>query len=192
MATALFVDDHAAAVPLLTTRHRHPRRRHHRFRGSAVVARNRMLGGGRARRRRGAVPPRTSLGADGPCPRSGRPVVTIGLMFLGLAELFAGDLSAARMHLAERVELMEAIGRPIRRRSAREAGLVWTRARDPCGSGGGDVSRDDHAARLDAPVRGVRADRARARTRATTRRAFDAAASTTTRTRSSALPRSPT
>jgi DNA-binding CsgD family transcriptional regulator len=38
--------------------------------------------------------------------------LSIGLIFLGLAELFDGSLSAARIHLAERAELMQAIGRP--------------------------------------------------------------------------------
>jgi DNA-binding CsgD family transcriptional regulator len=38
--------------------------------------------------------------------------LSIGLMFLGSAALFEGSLSAARLHFAERAELMEAIGRP--------------------------------------------------------------------------------
>ena len=33
-------------------------------------------------------------------------------MYLGFAELFAGDLPAAACTSSERVELMEAIGRP--------------------------------------------------------------------------------
>jgi DNA-binding CsgD family transcriptional regulator len=39
-------------------------------------------------------------------------LLSIGLIFLGMAELFDGSLSAARVHLAERAELMESIGRP--------------------------------------------------------------------------------
>ena len=38
--------------------------------------------------------------------------LSIGLIFLGMAELFDGSLSAAQVHLTERSELMEAIGRP--------------------------------------------------------------------------------
>jgi DNA-binding CsgD family transcriptional regulator len=38
--------------------------------------------------------------------------LSTGLMFLGLAELFDGAISAAGTHLAERAELLEAIGRP--------------------------------------------------------------------------------
>jgi DNA-binding CsgD family transcriptional regulator len=38
--------------------------------------------------------------------------LSIGLIHLGMAELFDGSLSAARVYLSERSELMEAIGRP--------------------------------------------------------------------------------
>ena len=38
--------------------------------------------------------------------------LSMGLIFLGLAELFEGSLTAAQGHLSERAELMAAIGRP--------------------------------------------------------------------------------
>lgn len=109
--SALFVDGHAAAVPLL-------RRAFDALDDDVTDSEDVLwwlgigcwaagaLGDDEALYRFARRSERTARAHGAVVPLS------IGLMFLGLAELFSGDLSAARVHLGERVELMHAIGRP--------------------------------------------------------------------------------
>ena len=161
--SALFADDHAAAIPLI-------RRAIDTLDADTTDSEDVLwwlgigcwaagaLGDDEALYRLARRSERTARAHGAVVPLS------IGLMFLGLAELFAGDLAAARMHLTERVELMAAIGRRSdigqlvtlawsghERETRAEAALVTV----------SHATRD--AARLDAAVRAVRADRARAR-----------------------------
>ena len=108
---ALFLDGHAAAVPLL--RHALAALEADRSTSAEMLwwlsigcwAAG-VLADDEALRR-------IATRAEGDARAHGAMVpLTNALMFLGLAELFDGELPAARRHLEERAELMEAIGRP--------------------------------------------------------------------------------